>query len=106
MQSKSPVALIVLVEKPRLRWFAAGLSLECGEVIPLLRSEEGDLAPYREGDVEQQLTFLRHRLCGVLQRASDRLWARELKPCQFVVLFPQRLDDGDLTQRLADHFVQ
>jgi hypothetical protein len=103
MPSKTPVVLMVLVETSRLRWLTAALRPD-GEVVPLLRSEEGDLAPYVAGDAEQQLTFLRHRLCGVLQRGCDRLWARELKPSQFVVLFSEPLDEGDLTQQVADHF--
>jgi hypothetical protein len=79
-----------------------------GRAIPLLRSEVGDLEKYRELDFDEQVGFLRHRFCGVLQRGCDRLWARDSKACQFVFVFEGLLPDatGRLTQAVADHFTQ
>src|SRR5262249_46592308 len=59
-------------------------------------------------DFDEQVAFLRHRFCGVLQRGCDRLWARGLKACQFVILFEEPLGEptGTLTEAVAEHFVQ
>src|SRR5438552_3530302 len=107
MEAKAPVMLLVLVETARLRWFVASLGLD-GQATPLLRSEEGDLEKYRGLDFDEQVAFLRHRFCGVLQRGNDRLWARNLKACQFVFVFEGLLPEptGGLTQSVADHFTQ
>src|SRR5439155_27379843 len=63
---------------------------------------------YRGLGFDDQVSFLRHRFCGVLQRGCDRLWARENKACQFVFVFEGLLPDtvGGLTQAVADHFTQ
>lgn len=105
MPNKTPVVLIVFVNTSERRWHVAGLTLE-GAIVPLLRSEPGNL-DYLDRDFDDQVTFLRHRLCGVLQRGCDRLWARQLKPKQFVFLFDGNLDHtrGELTSRVAQHFV-
>lgn len=107
MQPRSPVVLLVLVETKQLRWFVAGLSLD-GQIMPLLCSEEGNLARYRDLPFEEQVTFLRHRFCGVLQRGCDRLWGRGKKACHFVFVFESVMAEpsGTLTQVLADHFVE
>jgi hypothetical protein len=107
MEPKAPVVLVVLVESAKLRWFVAALGLD-GTVIPLLRSEVGDLDPYEGLDFDNQVSFLRHRFCGVLQRGCDRLWARYLKACQFVFLFDGVLPGTTpgLNERLSEHFVQ
>jgi hypothetical protein len=104
MGQKAPVLLVVLVETARLRWFVAAVGLD-GQTVPLLRSAEGDLARYRGLAYDEQVSFLRHRLCGVLQRGCDRLWARDLKACHFVIVFEGLLPDarGGLTQAVADH---
>src|SRR5262249_3886796 len=86
MGTKTPVVLLVLVETARLRWFVAALGLD-GQAVPLLRSEEGDLEKYRGLAFDEQVAFLRHRFCGVLQRGCDRLWARDSKACQFAFVF-------------------
>src|SRR5688572_12820428 len=106
MEPKAPVVLLVLVEAARLRWFVAAVGLD-GELIPLLRSEDGDLSPYEGLDFDDQVGFLRHRFCGALQRGCDRLWARDKKARQFLFLFEGPLGDpaGTLTQAVADHFV-
>jgi hypothetical protein len=107
MESKAPAVLVVLVEAARLRWFVAGIGLE-GTPFPLLRSEEGDLSPYQGLDFDEQVSFLRHRFCGVLQRGCDRLWARDRKASQFVFVFGGPLPGATaaLTERVADHLVQ
>jgi hypothetical protein len=101
METKDPVLLVVLVETSRLRWFVAGIGLN-GEVIPLVCSEEGNLSPYLDLAFDDQVAFLRHRLCGVLQRGCDRLW-----PCQVVFVLERPLTEGpdDLTRRVAEHMV-
>jgi len=104
MDAKQPVLLLVLVETARLRWFVAAVDPD-GQLLPLLCSEEGDLEKYKGLDPDEQLAFLRHRFCGVLQRGCDRVWAREKKVAQFVFLFEGLLPDptGELTQRVAEH---
>jgi hypothetical protein len=107
MDVKTPVMLVVLVETARLRWFVAALGLD-GQATPLLRSEVGDLDRYLGLDFDGQVSFLRHRFCGVLQRGCDRLWSRGLKARQFVFVFDQPLPEpsGRLTAAVAEHFVE
>src|SRR5437870_9563176 len=107
MDAKTPVVLLVLVETARLRWFVASLGLD-GRATPLLRSEVGDLDKYVGLSFDEQVSFLRHRFCGVLQRGCDRLWARGNKACQFVFVFDRALPEaaGDLTQAVADHLAE
>ena len=69
MQTKTPTMLVILVETVRLRWFVAAVGLD-GVATPLLCSEADDLGPYRGLDFDEQVAFLRHRFCGVLQRGS------------------------------------
>jgi len=105
MTPKTPAVLLVLVEAAKLRWFAAALGPD-GRAVPLLRSEDGDLAKYRGLPFDEQVAFLRHRFCGVLQKGCDRLWARGLKASQFVIVFEGVLPDptGELVRAVADHF--
>jgi len=107
MESKTPALLVVLVETSRLRWFVAAVGLD-GRAAPLLRSDVGDLEKYRGLDLDGQVSFLRHRFCGVLQRGCDRLWARNLKACQFAFVFESPLAEpsGQLTAAIAEHFAQ
>ncbi len=107
MDAKAPALLVVLIETARLRWFVAAIGCD-GQAAPLLRSAVGDLEQYQTLDFDEQLLFLRHRLCGVLQRGCDRLWARNLKACQFVFVFEDPLPDatGRLTAAVAEHFLQ
>ena len=107
METKTPVLLLVLVETTRRRWFVAALGFD-GAAVPLLRSEVGDLEKYLGLDFDEQVSFLRHRFCGVLQRGCDRLWARGNKACQFVFVFEEPLPEatGQLTASVAEHFVQ
>jgi hypothetical protein len=106
METKAPVLLLVLVETSRLRWFVASVGLD-GQTVPLLRSEVGDLEKYRGLPFDEQVSFLRHRFCGVLQRGCDRVWARGTKAVQFVVVFEEPLprEGGALTAAVAAHFV-
>ena len=105
MEPRAPVMLVVQVETARLRWFVAALGLD-GRLTPLLRSDIGDLEKYKTLDFDEQVAFLRHRFCGVLQRGCDRLFARAMKALQFVFLFEEPLPEptGALTGRVAEHF--
>ena len=107
MTAKEPVLLVVLIEHAHLRWYVAGISL-AGVPLPLLKSEAGNLRPYIGVSLDEQVTFLRHRLSGVLQRGCDRLWGRQQKPCHVVFLadgpFPEA--PPELTVRVAEHFVE
>jgi hypothetical protein len=107
MESKKPVLLLVLVETAQLRWFVASLDLE-GQTACLLRSEAGDLEKYRGLEFDEQVAFLRHRFCGVLQRGCDRSWARACKPFAFVFVFDELIPEptGTLTQTFAEHLAQ
>jgi hypothetical protein len=104
MEAKAPVLLVVLVETVRLRWFVASVGLG-GQAAPLLRSEVGDLERYRGLDFDEQLAFLRHRFCGVLQRGCDRVWARGEKARHFVFVFDGPLAEpaGELTRAVAEN---
>src|SRR5436309_786989 len=107
MGTKVPVVLVVLVDGARLRWLVAAVDLD-GTVAPLVRSEDGDLATYQGLDFDEQVSFLRHRLCGVVQRGCDRLWPAGKKACQFAFLFEGPLPGApaELIPRVADHFVE
>src|SRR5262245_22309012 len=86
METKTPVVLVVLVEAVRQRWLVATVGLD-GTLTPLLRSEDGDLATYQGLPFDEQVSFLRHRFCNVLQRGCDRLWPVGKKACQFAFVF-------------------
>jgi hypothetical protein len=107
METKTPVLLVVLVETSQLRWFVAAIGPDTS-ATPLLRSEVGDLDKIHSLAFDEQVSFLRHRFCGVLQRGCDRLWARQWKACQFAFVFegpfPGAADD--LIRAMADHFVE
>jgi hypothetical protein len=107
MDEKTPVLLVVLIEASRLRWFVAAIDPD-GRAEPLLRSEVGDLDNYRGLDFDEQVSFLRHRFCGVLQRGCDRLWARQQKARQFAFVFDEPLPEptGRLTGAVAQHFLE
>jgi hypothetical protein len=107
MDAKTPVLLVVLVETSQLRWFVAAVGPD-GVATPLLRSEVGDLDKVLGNDFDEQVSFLRHRLCGVLQRGCDRLWARQWKASQFVFVFEGPFPGAteQLTRAAAEHFVE
>lgn len=107
MSIKRPVLLTVLIETESKRWYLAGIDLE-GNTTPLLCSEEGNLAGYVDQPLDDQTSFLRHHLAGVLQRGTDRLWGRREKPCQIVFVADDHFQEAppELTKRVADHFVE
>lgn len=106
MTDRTPVLLSVLIHSPEYRWHVAGIGLE-GSLTPLLRSDPGNLDEYAALPPDEQLSFIRHRLSGVLQRGCDRLWGRDEKPCHIVLIANEPFANGSdgLTQRVADHFV-
>ena len=106
MGAKEPVLLTVFVETANLRWFVAGIRAS-GVAVPLLCSEPGNLAPYLGIALDEQLSFLRHRFAGVLQRGCDRLWGRQQKPHQIVFVADASFAEAppELTLRIAEHFV-
>jgi hypothetical protein len=106
-ESKQQVLLVVLIETASLGWRVAGIALD-GSPVPLMRSEPGNLRPYRGVPFDEQVNFLRHRLSGVLQRGCDRLWGQQMKPCQIVFVADSPFQDApaELTQAVADHFVE
>jgi len=101
------VLLTVLVETESLSWHAAGITLN-GAAIPLLRSDAGNLDAYIGKPFDEQVSFLRHRFAGVLQRAGDRLWGLQLKPCQIVFVLdgPFLHAEAALTEAVAAHLVE
>ena len=105
METKESVILTVMVEAERRRWLIASTRLD-GTVTPLLRSEDGDLDTCQGLGFDEQVSFLRHRLCGVFQRGHDRVYPVGLKACQFVALFVGTLPGStpELTRRVAEHF--
>lgn len=107
MSERKPVLLAVAIQSANHRWHAAGID-DHGKAIPLICSEPGNLASYVGQPLDEQVSFLRHRLAGVLQRACDRLWSRDLKPNLIVVATDGPFPDAsaELTQRVADHFVE
>jgi hypothetical protein len=107
MPDKEPVLLTVLIETAALRWHVAGIDL-AGKPLPLLVSEAGNLSPYLGASFDDQVSFLRHRLSGVLQRGCDRLWGRQKKPCHIVFLAdgPFAGAVAELTPRVAEHLVE
>ena len=107
MNAKEPVLLTVLITTADFRWHVAGISL-AGVPAPLGQSEAGNLKQYVGGTDDEQVSFLRHRLSGVLQRGCDRLWGRQEKPCQivFVADGPFLQAQPELTARVAEHFVE
>jgi hypothetical protein len=102
---KVPVLLTVLVETGQFRWYVAGVGLD-GISIPLLCSETGNLLPCLGVSLDEQITFLRHRFSGVLQRGCDRLWGRQMKPCQIVFISdgPIAQAEPDLLRNVGEHF--
>ncbi|MGV3484678.1 MAG: hypothetical protein ACO1RT_09700 [Planctomycetaceae bacterium] len=107
MSDRVPVILVVLIDTGKLSWHLGGIRLD-GEPVPLLKSARGDLDSYRGLETDHQVSFLRHRLAGALQRGCDRLFSHRMKASHFVFVadgtYPHAADD--VTERLADHFVQ
>ena len=102
---KTPSLLAVVIKSSPQQWFVAGIDME-GAVAPLVRSEPGNLDQYVGLSDDEQISFLRHRLSGAMQRGCDRLWARNAKAARIVLIADNDLPDGadGLLRRLADHF--
>lgn len=107
MSEKKPVVLAVIIETVNQKWFVAGIPFT-GQPIPLLCSDPGNLSPYVGLEFDEQVSFLRHRLSGVLQRGCDRLWGRMMKARQIVFLTDGDFADAseELTKRVAEHFAE
>ncbi len=107
MTDKEPVLLTVLIESVTRRWSVAGITAD-GRGVPLMCTEPGDFDAVVGQTLDEQASYLRHRLSGVLQRGCDRLWGRQMKPKQIVFVADEALKQShpNLTQRVADHFVE
>lgn len=107
MGEREPALLVVLIETVPLRWHVAAIG-DAGQVIPLLRSNDGNLDQYRDLEPDAQLSFLRHRFAGVLQRGCDRLYRQRMKVSHFLLIadghYPNAAED--ITPGLAEHFVE
>ncbi|MDG2220564.1 MAG: hypothetical protein P8L85_04245 [Rubripirellula sp.] len=103
--NKIPTLLVVVVLSEKQQWFVAGISLVDGAVDCLVRSEPANLDAYVGGDADEQLSFLRHRLSGAMQRGFDRLWGNAAKASRIVLIADQELPDStpELLPRLAEH---
>ena len=102
---KTPVLMVLGVRTEQQQWFIAEVSFH-GRVTPLLRSEPGNLQEHSGQAFDDQVSFLRHRLAGALQRGCDRLWGRTCKASHIVILTDGDFDPADpgLTGAVADHF--
>ena len=105
--TKEPVLLTVLIQTAKRRWYVAGITLD-GRAVPLMCSEAGNLDLPVGGVLDDEVSFLRHRLSGVLQRGCDRLWGRQMKPRQIIFVVDDDFESSntELTQQVADHFVE
>ncbi|TWT66558.1 hypothetical protein [Allorhodopirellula solitaria] len=106
MPERQPALLVVMIDTASLRWHVAAIG-SGAQVIPLLRSEDGNLDEYRDLEPDAQLSFLRHRFAGVLQRGCDRLYPKQMKVSHFLLIADGHYPDAqpDTTARLAAHFV-
>ena len=104
-REKTPALLAVVIKASTGQWFVAAIYLD-GSAEPLVRSEPGNLDSYVGQCDDEQLSFLRHRLSGAMQRGCDRLWARDAKAARIVLIADDDLPDSgdDLLSRLAEHF--
>lgn len=103
--AKTPVLLTTIVRSEKQQWFVAGVTPD-GKVTTLVRSEPGNLDAYVGQSLDDQVTFLRHRLSGALQRAFDRLWGHEMKTRHIVIVIEGSFPEGDpaLPKSIAEHF--
>lgn len=106
MGERQPALLVVLIKPSRQCWYVGGIALS-GDILPLLRSEPDNLSDYLGLEFDAQLSFLRHRIAGVLQRGCDRLFSQNLKARHFLLIADGHFQDvaESLTERLAEHFV-
>ncbi len=101
---KTPELMVVVIRTDRQQWFVAGVDLQ-GDATPLVRSEPDNLDQYIGEPYDEQVSFLRHRLSGAMQRGCDRLWARNAKAMRIVLIADDHLADAEprLLSDLADH---
>ena len=104
--SKTPSLIVVVILAARQQWYVAGISMVDGSVDCLVRSEPSNLDAYVGQESDAQLSFLRHRLSGALQRGFDRIWAKGCKASRIVMIADDSLPEStpDLMKRLAEHF--
>ncbi len=95
---------MITVKTETLQWFVAGVDLQ-GQVDTLVRSEPGDLAAYQDRIPDEQLSFLRHRLSGAMQKGCDRLWQQQAKAACIVLIADDHLppSETNLLSQLAEH---
>lgn len=107
MESRESVLLTICIATADQQWFAAGIN-SSADVTPLIQSEPGDLDQYVGISFDEQVSYLRHRLSGVLQRGSDRLWGMNQKAEQIIFVADGNYRDApaELTHRVAEHFVE
>lgn len=102
---RTPSLIVVLIIAARQQWYVAGVSALDGSLDCLVRSDEFNLDRYRDGDEDEQVSFLRHRLSGAMQRGFDRLWAKNAKASRIVLIADDHLPAASETlwARLAEH---
>lgn len=107
MSEREPAILVVLIDTHLLRWHVGCITSK-NVAMPLMRSENGNLDEYRGLKLDEQVSFLRHRLAGVLQRGCDRLCGKQMKASCFLVIANGRYPYAgeELSQQVAKHFVE
>ena len=105
MTEHEPVFLAIYLDLTIDAWFLA-TGDDIGNVTPLLRSQNGDLAAWRKGTHEERVSFLRHRIAGALQRGATIIFPQNRKASAFTVCFPQVSNKADqaVLHGVADHF--
>ncbi len=105
MTEKEPVTLAVHLDLSGGTWSVASVS-GAFEVAPLIQSQPHDLDKWSEGSSDEQISFLRHRIAGILQQGADRLWGRQQKAQLFAIDFSYEDSpaSGEIVDRVAQHF--
>jgi len=105
MTEKEQVVLAAYLDLDDSIWSVAAIDQQ-KTVTPLVQSQSGDLKSWVTGNPDERTSFLRHRIAGVLQRGTDRLWGNRQKARLFCILFPTMTEhtDGDIIQSVAQHF--
>jgi hypothetical protein len=102
---KEPVTLAAHLNLFNGTWSVASVNRSF-EIAPLVQSHPHDLDPWCTGPFDNQVTFLRHRIAGLLQRGSDRLWGRQQKAQLFTIDYFFEEDEASLEviTSVAHHF--
>ncbi|MEM8668460.1 MAG: hypothetical protein AAGG48_13160 [Planctomycetota bacterium] len=102
---KTPTLIVVVIIAARQQWFVAGVSLADAKLDCFVKSEPANLDDYVGKSPDEQLSFLRHRLSGAMQRGFDRLWAKHRKAHRIVLIADEDLPDSaaGLLPNLANH---